>query len=83
MRKIFFGFELSTRAVEALHDLQRDLREVVRVQTARFLPEESWHITTHFVGEVEDDTVEALIEAMKFLPQDPVSMSFTSMQLLP
>jgi RNA 2',3'-cyclic 3'-phosphodiesterase len=59
-QRLFLALPLPAITIDFLKSLQDDLAQKVQVPTVRWLPEESWHITLHFLGETPTENIPAL-----------------------
>ncbi len=82
-RRLFFAFELPGRAVQTIESLQHDLQRKLRGPLIKWTSPDSWHITTHFVGEVDDVVANNLADAMSLIPTDAVSFSPWALDIYP
>ncbi len=62
--RTFIAIELSDEARAALTDLQNRLKTVVPPRSVRWAASQNIHLTLHFLGDVEQDTVEKLSAAV-------------------
>lgn len=73
MLRLFYAINFDEKTMQDLKKLQDDLRP--QVYRGRWAPPENFHITMHFVGEVEDDelpffksALEKSVEGMEEFP---------------
>ena len=76
--KLFYAVNFDETTMQNLKQLQEDLRP--QVYRGRWAPPENFHITMHFVGEVEESELpyfkKALEDSVKEMP--PFNLRFTS-----
>lgn len=61
--RVFIGIELSDDAKRKISDIEDSLRE--NVLSGNFVPEENHHITLHFLGDIQEERIAKLREAME------------------
>lgn len=83
MKRLFFAMEFAGAAVPVITEIQHGLQRCVRDERVRWVPEDRWHITTHFLGDATDQVVEELIDAMALLPQDPIQLTTWGVNVFP
>ena len=83
MPRLFFAMEIADSAIPTILSIQEGLRRCVRDDRVRWVPEQKWHVTTHFVGDVSEEKKEQLIEAMALLPHEPIALTTWSIDVFP
>ena len=83
MKRLFFAMEFAGASIPVMKEIQHSLQRCVRDERVRWIPEDRWHITTHFMGEATPDRTEELIEAMALLPQDPIKLTTWGVDVFP
>ena len=77
MARLFFGVSIPARARESLEDLAEGVPE------ARWVPEDNFHVTLSFLGEVPERQVQEIGDAARAVRSDPFSLQLQSVGIFP
>lgn len=77
MARLFIAIDLPDDQTASLQQLRDDSL------SARWTPEEQYHLTMRFIGEIEDSTTEQLIEALREIEAEPFTLSGQGVDVFP
>ena len=81
--RLFFALEPAKSAVGPISGVQNDLQRLIRHDAVRWVPERNWHVTVHFLGDVDEERCERLIDAMALLPALPMEFTLWALGVFP
>lgn len=76
MKRLFLAFEIPEIAKHLIAAIQEDVRRVVRSFYVSWVPESSWHITTHFLGSVSATVEERVVGLVNHWKHAPPELAF-------
>lgn len=83
MPRAFFALDVPQSAREIIASIQYEYQRKIRDAVLFWTPEESWHVTTHFLGSPDDASIDRLIDGMSLLPDASVRFSFWNVKYYP
>ncbi len=83
MKRLFIAFELPEAAKMAALAVQEDVRRYVRSHFVSWIPEDRWHITSHFLGYVDDKHMDQIKNMIISLPTNHLMLSCWSVSGFP
>jgi RNA 2',3'-cyclic 3'-phosphodiesterase len=83
MKRLFIAFELPDAAKSAALAVQEDVRRYVRSHFVSWIPEDRWHITSHFLGHVDDTHEDHIRNMIASLPKSHLLLTCWSVTGFP
>ncbi|PIR47940.1 RNA 2',3'-cyclic phosphodiesterase [Candidatus Uhrbacteria bacterium CG10_big_fil_rev_8_21_14_0_10_50_16] len=83
MARLFLALNIGESAIPSFRVIQETLRRAIRDERVCWVPEQQFHITLQYLGDVSEDSTTQLVQALQMLQLPPISFTTWSLELLP